>query len=146
MLLARLVTRVLFSFGLVLFVNHSASALEGNIYVVDIQRVVSGSVAGKAARSNIEEEGAKRSKKLEQMGKELEREQQSLVKQASLLSQSALEEKQNAFREKEKGFKRSVNDQKEELASIQRRELSMVIEEIQKVAPLTKKASGPKPN
>ena len=58
---------------------------------MDIQRIIAESVAGKAARSNVEDEGVKRGKQLEQMGKDLERERKDLAKQASLLSRTALE-------------------------------------------------------
>ncbi len=110
-----------------------AFAAEGEIFVVDLQKVLADSVAGKAARSNIEEENSKRSKKLEQLSKDLERERQDLLKQGSLLSRSALEEKQESFRNREKSFQRAVNDQKEELARIQRQELGKIMAEVKKV-------------
>lgn len=86
------------------------------IYVVDMMRVFSESIPGKAASNNLQEEVKKKRVILEKKKVELDGLKQELDKQSSLLSESALQAKQEAFMKKNRDLERAYQDQKDEIA------------------------------
>ena len=113
--------------------RRACAAEEGAIYVVDIQRVISESVAGKAARNNIEAEIKKAEAKLALMKSEFDKAREEFSKQASLLSAEALQEKKEGLQKRETALQRAAQDQREELMRKNGAELNKVVEQVQKI-------------
>jgi outer membrane protein len=107
------------------FAATSAHAQE--IYVVDVARVVSESIAGKAARSNVEAEAKRRQIALEKPRAEIEKMQADIQKQGSLLSQDALLERQQTLRRKEQELRTKIQDERAALSTKNEQEISKVV-------------------
>lgn len=88
---------------------------EGEIYVVDVQRVINDSVLGKAARAKIQAEATSREARLEKIKNEVQAQRAELEKQARLLAADALEQRQESLQRKERELARAVQDEREEL-------------------------------
>ena len=98
--------------------------------VVDMQRVLDESVAGKAARSNIEAEAKKSEAKLTQLKADFEKESADLQKRSALLSGQALEEKRGQLIKRQRDFERAVQDAREDLAHKNDAQMSKVVREV----------------
>lgn len=85
------------------------------IYVVDMQKVLTDSIAGKAARNDLEAEAKKSEAKLERARLDMKAFQESVAKQQSLLSGSALEQKRDSLVQKERDLQRLLDDEREAL-------------------------------
>jgi outer membrane protein len=129
-LLFRIVALVALS---VIFTFPQDLLAEDVVYVVDMQRVISESILGRAAKNNIESELKKKELKLAKLGKELKALRENFSKQASLLSDEALVEKQEQFSQRERDFARKVQDEKDELSRLNHKELGKVVKEIDRV-------------
>ena len=103
------------------------------MYVVDMQRVLDESIAGKAARNNIKEEMKRRESKLLIGRQELERLGAEIEKQAGLLSEDALKEKQVQLERKGRDFQREVQDQQEDLAKKNEEEIGKIVRQAQAI-------------
>jgi outer membrane protein len=122
----------------------AASEKEKAIYVVDMQRVLDESIAGKAARNNMKDEVKKRESKLLVARNELAKLSADLEKQSALLSEEALREKREQLARRERDFERQVQDQREELARKNDEEISRVVRDAQAaIADLAKKQGLP---
>lgn len=109
------------------------ASVQDPIYVVDMQRVFSESIIGKAATNNLQEDVKKKQVVLEKQRLELEKLKGDLEKQASLLSKDALRKKEQQLYQKERDFERSLNDQREELALRNKDAMEKVLLQINKV-------------
>ena len=105
----------------------------GEIAVVDMQQVLTQSIAGKAIKKDLDQIAKEVQSKLAIKKKNLEKERQDLAKQASLLSQSALEEREESVIKKEREFARLVKDKKDEINSKRAAAIARVVREINKV-------------
>ncbi len=103
------------------------------IYVLDMQKVINDSIAGKAARNNIEDEMKKGKAKIQKMQLSFENERKSFQQQAALLSGSAREEKMKAMKEKEQRLLKAMQEEQQELQKMNHRELGRVVEAIDEV-------------
>ncbi len=103
------------------------------MYVVDMQRVLDESIAGKAARNNVKEEMKRREGKLAIVREELERMGAELDKQSALLSEDALKEKRDQLGRKERDFQRELQDQQEELAKKNEEEIGKIVRQAQAI-------------
>jgi outer membrane protein len=103
------------------------------IAIVDMQKVISESVAGKAARNNVDEKVKKAQASIAQLKTELEREQGELQKQASVLSASALESRREAFEKKQRDFERRAQDLQESIRQTSDVEVGKIVTEIRQV-------------
>ena len=106
-------------------------AVAESIALVDTQLILNQSIAGKAARSNLEGRIKKAQAALGQRKTEFEKERASLEKQAKILSGSALEAKKDALAKKQLDLQRAYQDTQEELAKANEQEISKVVKEIQ---------------
>ena len=102
------------------------------IYLVDVQRVINESIAGKASRNNVEAEVKKSELHLAKLKAEIDRLAAELDKQSSVLSPEALVEKREVVRRRQRDFERALQDQQEELARKNDAEMAKVMAEIQK--------------
>lgn len=103
------------------------------IYVVDVQRVISDSELGKAAKATVEAQVKKEEVSLKQMENDLKGLIADFSKQKALLSGQALEKKEEELRRKERDLKQEFEDKKNNLVRRNRTEISRVVAEIDKV-------------
>lgn len=101
------------------------------IYVVDMQRVLDDSIAGKAARNNMKDDAQKRDAKLKLTQNELAKLSADIEKQAGLLSEDALREKRQQLERKGRDFERDVQDQREEMARKNEEEVGKIVRDAQ---------------
>jgi Skp family chaperone for outer membrane proteins len=111
------------------------SVFANEIYVVDIQEVISKSHAGSAIRKRVEKEAMKRKARLERLTQEVKDFETKLVKQATLLSDDALASKQDELLEKKRALSRKVQDEKEFLQREGEKAVTQLVDRIQKVIP-----------
>lgn len=97
------------------------------VAIVDLQRVLTESIAGKAAKNNLDNEIKKRQGSFDKERAELQKLKEELDSKSSLLSAAALEEKRTAFARKERDLARKVQDVREELGKKNRDEISKII-------------------
>lgn len=129
-------SHILFTFVsicLAVFTGAPSVARAESIALVDTQMVLTQSIVGKAARSNLEGRVKKAQAKLAQSKSEFDKQRGELEKQASLLSGSALEAKKEALGKKQLELQRLYQDSQEELAKANEQELVKVVKEIQSV-------------
>ncbi len=100
------------------------------IYVVDINRVLEDSIAGKAARNDLQDEAKHVQARLQKEQANLEVLRKKLTKQSKLLSADALEEKAEKFRDKERALARKVRDQKETLDRESAKRIARIVKDI----------------
>jgi Skp family chaperone for outer membrane proteins len=108
-------------------------ALAEDIAIVDTQRVLTESIIGKAAKSNLEGRIKKAQAKMTQAQADFERQRADLAKQSAILSGSALEAKQEALQKKQVELRRMAQDAQEELAKANEEEISKVVAQIAEV-------------
>jgi outer membrane protein len=107
--------------------NHSAL---GKIAVVDVQRVLARSVAGVAAREQLEREKAAMQKELEGKRQELEKLKEELDKKSQLMTADARKEKQDVFDRKRRDAARLVDDFQKELEKKEQGLLQKVLQDV----------------
>jgi outer membrane protein len=125
--------QILASFIAVVFAGIPFVASAESIAIVDTQRILTESIVGKAARSNLEGRIKKAQAKLAQMKTDFDKERTALEKQASILSGSALEAKKEALSKKQVALQRVYQDTQEELAKANEQELLKVVKEVRSV-------------
>lgn len=103
------------------------------IYVVDVQKVISDSEMGKAAKATVEAQVKKEEVNLRQMENDLKSLVADFSKQKALLSGAALEKKEEDLRKKERALKEEFEDKKNTLIRRNRTEISRVVAEVDKV-------------
>lgn len=141
---AHLVARILETAAVAIAVTISAvlagpvlasaqSEIADPIYVVDMQRVIEDSIAGKAARNTIEAEARKQQELLERGRLALDKARTDFKKQSALLSPEAIAEKEAALETQQRELSRKVRDVQEELQALSRRELGRIVEEADRI-------------
>lgn len=103
------------------------------VYVVDIQRLLTDSIAGKAAQNNFKSEVQKRQLRMEQIQQELSKLQQEIQSQAALLSPQALQDKKEKLAERARQGERTMGDLREELTQINDQQIRKVIADAEAV-------------
>jgi len=103
------------------------------IWVVDMQRVISESQSGKAARADIELEIKKRQSKLELKKSALQQKRADLAKQQALLSKDALAERQAAIEKQERDLVRELRDEQDALTRHNQVEIERLVKQIHQV-------------
>lgn len=101
--------------------------------IVDVQRVVNDSIAGKAAKSNLEGQINKAKLKLAGLKSEFEKQKSELEKQSTILSGAALEQRKEALGKKQVDFQRAYQDMQQELAKANDKEIGKVIKQVNEV-------------
>ena len=103
------------------------------VYLVDMERVLQESIAGKAAKNNFEADAKKRTQKIETMKAEFETMRKSYEKQASLLSEAAALEKRQALAKKEREIAIAMREEQAALAKKNNTEVTRVAKEARKI-------------
>lgn len=109
------------------------AASNGRVAIVDVQRILARSVAGAAAREQLEKDKAAMQRQLDGQKTELERMRDELEKKGQLLSADARREKQDAMERKVRDVRRLVDDLQ---AQLQKREDALLQKVLQDVAGL----------
>lgn len=112
----------------VFFLPTLVLAKSPEIYVVDIQKVLEDSIAGKAARNDLEAELKKRQARAEVERTKLVDLQKTTEKQVALLSPDAAEQKVENLKKKQREFARMIQDEKEEIAALKERKLGKIVD------------------
>jgi outer membrane protein len=100
------------------------------VYVVDMQRVISESIMGKAAKADMEAELKKREGSLTKTQNDLKAMKADIDKQASVLSKDAMKAKQEALMAKDREFQRSFQENREALAKKNNEAIGAIIKDI----------------
>lgn len=110
-----------------------APASNGRVAIVDVQRILARSVAGAAAREQLEKDKASMQRQLDGHKGELEKMRDELEKKGQLLSTDARREKQDAMERKVRDVRRLVDDLQ---AQLQKKEDALLQKVLQDVAGL----------
>lgn len=113
--------------------NPAFSQAPEGVFVVDVQKVLSASLVGKAARSNIESEVKKAETRLAAQKQEVERLKSDLSKQQGVLSKEALEQKTESLKRKQRDLELGMADEQDKLKRKNAEEIEKVLAEIRKV-------------
>jgi outer membrane protein len=103
------------------------------VAIVDVQRILARSVAGAAAREQLEKDKAAMQRQLDGQKTELEKMRDELEKKGQLLSVDARREKQDAMERKVRDVRRLVDDLQ---AQLQKKEDALLQKVLQDVAGL----------
>lgn len=117
-------------------------AEDAPIAVVDVAKVISESIVGKAARNNVEAEAKKREQPLEKLRLELKSEGEGLAKQASVMSAEALKQKREKFQQKEEDFRRKIQEEQQEVVKRNNEEMGRVVSQIDEIVAQFAKEGG----
>ena len=98
--------------------------------LVEMQKLVAESIAGKAARSNLEHEMKKRQAALAAKRVEVDKFREEMAKQSGVLSPAAREEKSAVLQKKMRDFDAEVQSQREELDRRRSSEMAKVVSQI----------------
>ena len=128
-----LLKTILVSIFALLLCSTPALAGELSVHVVDIQRVLDESIAGKAARSDMEELAKKEQAEMSMRQSEFAREGEELGKQKGLLSSEALEEKKISLEKRQREYVRQLQDKREDLGKRGSAAVEKVVSQIDKV-------------
>ena len=110
-----------------------AAGSNGRVAIVDVQRILARSVAGAAAREQLEKDKAAMQRQLHGQKTELEKMRDELEKKGQLLSTDARREKQDAMERKVRDVRRLVDDLQ---AQLQKKEDALLQQVLQDVAGL----------
>jgi Skp family chaperone for outer membrane proteins len=107
------------------------------IYVVDVRRIASESIAGKALKNSMEAEMKKSEAKLRPLQTQAMADRQSIEKQRGLLSEQAMQQKRLGLVQKEQELQRAMEAERKRVADLSqektkqfREQLDEVIEEL----------------
>ncbi|MFO7831761.1 MAG: OmpH family outer membrane protein [Desulfuromonadaceae bacterium] len=123
-----------------LFVATSVSAAEVKLGFVDLQKALSASQAGQAAKQKMETEIADIEDQVKQRQADLQALQDSLKKQMGMLSDDAKEEKEVEFEQRVRDYQRYVKDKQDEMKSSEERYTQQILRDLgQQVVTLSEK-------
>ena len=123
-----------------MFVATSVSAAEVKLGFVDLQKALSASQAGQAAKQKMETEVADIEDQVKQRQADLQALQDSLKKQMGMLSDDAKEEKQIEFEQRVRDYQRYVKDKQDEMKSREERYTQQILRDLgQQVVTLSEK-------
>lgn len=109
---------------------------------VDVQQVLARSVAGAAAREQLEREKAAMQKQLDGQRVEIERLRDDLAKKGQLLAADARRERQEALDRKERDARRMLDDLQRELQKKEQELLAKVLADVSGVVQRVGKERG----
>lgn len=119
-----------------------ARAAETKIAVVDMQKAVQATAAGKKAKSELEGEFEKRKKELQKKEADLKKMGEDLEKKKSVLSEEALAKKQGEFQEEMLKYRDQVGKSQMEIQKKDRDLTQPILEKMRKVIEKVAKDKG----
>lgn len=124
---------ICFSFVCAANVNVAYSAAPEGVYVVDVQKVLSTSLLGKAAKSNMDAEVKKAETRLAAQKQEVDRIRTDLAKQQGVLSKEAMDQKSGSLKKKQRELELGMADEQDKLKRKNGEEIEKVLKEIRKI-------------
>ncbi|MDD2556840.1 MAG: OmpH family outer membrane protein [Desulfuromonas sp.] len=123
-----------------MFMATSIQAADISIGYVDLQKALSLSAAGQAAKGKMESEIAGIEDQVKQRQGDLQALQESLKKQMGMLSEAAREEKQIEFEQQVRDYQRYVKDKQDEMKAREERYTQQILRDLgQQVVALSEK-------
>ena len=119
-----------------------APASNGRVAIVDVQRILARSVAGAAAREQLEKDKAAMQRQLDGHKTELEKMRDELEKKGPLMTAEARREKQEGFERKRRDAARMMDDYQKELEKKEQALLQRVLQELSSVIERVGKEKG----
>ena len=119
-----------------------ASAMTSRIAYVDVQRVLARSVAGVAAREQLERDKATMQKEMDGKRQELEKLREEIEKKGSLMTADTRRDKQDQFERKRRDAARLADDFQKELEKKEQGLLQKVLQDVSGVVERVGKQRG----
>jgi outer membrane protein len=113
--------------------TYVSSSFAEPVYLIDMQKVISDSIVGKAAKNDMESELKKREGQLTKLQNDLKAMKEELDKQSSVLAKDALKTKQEAFVRKEREFQKSFQENREALAKKNNEAISGIVKQVDEI-------------
>jgi len=123
-------------------VSGPASKVDGNIGVIDAQRIFEQTIAGKKAKDHLVGFSKNRQALMDLEEKELRRMEEDLVKQASILSPAARREREEQFRRRVQEYQQKAGDLNREVQEKQKDVLEEFREKVEIVSAKVAKRLG----
>ncbi|MGQ0695896.1 MAG: OmpH family outer membrane protein [Nitrospiraceae bacterium] len=120
----------------------SGAKIDGKIGVIDMQRLLNETNAGKKVRDNLADFAKNRQTLVGLEEKELRRMEEDLVKQASVLSPAAKREREEQFRRRMQEYQQKVADLNREIQEKQRHVLEGFRDKVELVVAKVAKRLG----
>jgi outer membrane protein len=120
----------------------AGAKIDGNIGVIDPQRVINDTNAGKKAKDNLAAFSKNRQALMELDEKELRRMEEDFVKQSSVLSPQAKREREEQFRRRMQEYQQKVTELNREVQEKQKDVLEGFREKIEVIAAKVAKRLG----
>lgn len=133
---------LLFILVAVVFAVNPAFADATKIGIVDLQKALNVSAAGKEAKAKITEKVKEFEGKIEAQQSELKSLKDELEKQAVLLSDEARSTKERDYQQKLKDFQRFTKDRQEELQQLDAQYTNQIVEQLLETAEEIAKNEG----
>lgn len=133
---------LLFILVAVVFAVNPAFADATKIGIVDLQKALNVSAAGKEAKAKITEKVKEFEGKIEAQQAELKSLKDELEKQAVLLSDEARSTKERDYQQKLKDFQRFTKDRQEELQQLDAQYTNQIVEQLLETAEEIAKNEG----
>ncbi|PIE64511.1 MAG: hypothetical protein CSA26_07860 [Desulfobacterales bacterium] len=127
---------------LVMSAGSHALAAEVKIGVMNLQKILSSSVAGKAAKEKIEARGKELQEEFKSEETGLKELQKEIEKKSTAWSEEKKKEKALEFQKKRRELKAKSEDARFELKNLQEKELAPIIKALEEVIKTYGKANG----
>lgn len=127
---------------LIIFLKISLASAEVKIGIVDMQKVVQTSTAGKKAKVELEGEYNKKKKEFEKQEEQLKKSAEELTKKKAVLTEEAYAKRQNELQEEMMKFRESVGQSQYEIQKRQQDLTMPIVEKIRKTVGKLAKEKG----
>jgi outer membrane protein len=119
--------------GLLFFVWSSSSLAEDKIGLINLQKIMQTSNAGKKAVEDLKKFYEEKNEEIKSAEKELKTLKDDLEKQSSIMTESSKNEKEATYQKKTRDYQLLVNDSNEELKRRDQEMTQKLIPEIMKI-------------
>jgi outer membrane protein len=120
----------------------AASVASSKVAVVDMQKAIQSTEAGKKAKKELETEFEKRKKELQKKEADLKKMSEDLEKKKTVLSEEVLNKKQGEMQEQMMQYRESLNKNQMEIQKKEQDLTHPILDKMRKVIADTAKASG----
>lgn len=131
--------KTLISLVLALGVAHAADSKVG---IVDMQKAIQATAAGKKAKGELEAEFEKRKKELQKKESDLKKLSDDLEKKKSVLSEEVLAKKQGEFQEEMMKYRETLNKNQQEIQKKERDLTQPILEKMRTAINAVAKEGG----
>ncbi len=135
-------TKSLVSLVAVLGFSFSGFAAEFKVGVVNLQKAIQATSAGKKAKTELESDFEKKKKELQKKEGDLKKMQEDIEKKKSVLSEDVLAKKQDEFREEMMKFQQTVQKNQGEIQKKEQELTQPILEKMKKIVEKMSKDKG----